>query len=98
MREPVAVEYDSDYLTTAYLAGVERGRDASAAEITALRARVAALEGALLAAKSGLWQACIYIEGDEEAHGREFGDGNAVRKAIDIVEAALRAKGGEHVG
>lgn len=45
--EPVTIAYDSDDMTTAYLAGVERGRDASAAEITALRKRVEESEGAL---------------------------------------------------
>ena len=34
-----------------------------------------------------LKQALLYIEGDEAAHGRQFGDGNAVRAALAKAEA-----------
>ncbi|ADJ24796.1 hypothetical protein Hden_3001 [Hyphomicrobium denitrificans ATCC 51888] len=39
--------------------------------------------------RDALEQARLYIEGDEETHGRQFGDGNAVRSALAKIDAAL---------
>lgn len=70
----------------------------AAATITALRKRVEELEGAatthqrtleaLREAEKALEQARLYIERDEAAHGRQFGDGNAVRAALARIKEA----------
>ena len=44
---------------------------------------------ALNLSRDALEQARLYIEGDEETHGRQFGDGNAVRSALAKIDAAL---------
>lgn len=72
------------------------------ATITALRKRVEELEGAasthqraleaLREAEKALEQARLYIERDEAAHGRQFGDGNAVRAALARIKEANDAQ------
>lgn len=43
---------------------------------------------ALGEAEKALEQARLYIERDEAAHGRQFGDGNAVRAALARIKEA----------
>lgn len=47
------------------------------------------MKEALNLSRDALEQARLYIEGDEETHGRQFGDGNAVRSALAKIDAAL---------
>lgn len=47
---------------------------------------------ALREAEKALEQARLYIERDEAAHGRQFGDGNAVRAALARIKEATDAQ------
>lgn len=66
----------------------QRARANAAFIVTACNAYEPMRE-ALNLSRDALEQARLYIEGDEETHGRQFGDGNAVRSALAKIDSAL---------
>jgi len=74
-----------------HLGGLRRQHREGYTEYVLASTHQRALE-ALREAEKALEQARLYIERDEAAHGRQFGDGNAVRAALARIKEATDAQ------